>query len=62
MIQDHHDELSAVVESLHTKNLMLISLSPHDSTGRVLQHFHQSFPDAYQYLVGGVAISFPKDN
>jgi 7,8-dihydropterin-6-yl-methyl-4-(beta-D-ribofuranosyl)aminobenzene 5'-phosphate synthase len=51
------DEIRPDLVFLKERNPNLVALSPHDSSGRVLQLFEQAFPEAYRYIAVGLEIS-----
>lgn len=53
------EELIPHIEYLASLNLELLALSPHDSSGDVLQIFENAFPTAYRYIVLGLEIVYP---
>ncbi len=53
------DDLAPHIEFLQRRNPVLVALSPHDSSGSVLQTFAAAFPDAYRYIVTGQEIVMP---
>ena len=53
------EALQPHIEFLQQRNPQLVALSPHDSSGFVLQTFEAAFPDAYRYIVVGHPITLP---
>lgn len=53
------EDLRPHIEFLQQRNPRLVALSPHDSSGAVLQSFESAFPDAYRYIVIGHPITLP---
>lgn len=50
------EELKPHIDFLALRNPELVALSPHDSSGGVLQVFEAAFPKAYRYITVGRAI------
>ena len=50
-------DLAPHIDILKQRNPVLIALSPHDSSGSVLQAFESAFPEVYRYIVAGHEIS-----
>lgn len=55
----HEEALTPHLEFLALRSPMLVALSPHDSSGGVLQIFEAAFPKAYRYITIGRAIELP---
>lgn len=53
------DALKSHIDFLALRNPELVALSPHDSTGGVLQIFEAAFPKAYRYITVGREIELP---
>ncbi len=53
------EDLVPHIEFLRQRNPGIVALSPHDSSGFVLQTFEAAFPDAYRYIVTGQEIVMP---
>lgn len=53
------EELASHIEFIRQRNPVLVALSPHDSSGKVLQAFEAAFPDAYRYIVTGNEVFMP---
>ncbi len=53
------EELLPHIEYVTSLKPELVALSPHDSSGDVLQIFENTFPDAYRYIVVGSEIVYP---
>lgn len=53
------EDLTQPIEFLALRNPQLVALSPHDSSGEVLQIFEAAFPKAYRYICIGVPIELP---
>ncbi|MDW7657898.1 MAG: hypothetical protein SCM11_12080 [Bacillota bacterium] len=53
------EKLDSHIEFIRQRNPVLVALSPHDSSGSVLQAFEAAFPDAYRYIVTGNEIVMP---
>lgn len=52
-------ELAPDIEFLKSRNPSLVALSPHDSSGNVLQLFELAFPEVYRYILIGQEIVIP---
>lgn len=53
------EALKPHLDFLKLRNPELIALSPHDSSGGVLQVFEAAFPKAYRYITLGREIKLP---
>lgn len=53
------EALTPHIDFLAQRNPQLVALSPHDSSGGVLQIFENVFPKAYRYITIGRAIELP---
>lgn len=53
-------ELEPHIQFLQSRQPELVALSPHDSSPEVLAAFEGAFPGAYQHIVTGEAIRFPR--
>ena len=52
-------ELQPDIDFLSLRNPQLVGLSPHDSSGAVLQIYAAAFPEAYRYITIGWPVFFP---
>jgi 7,8-dihydropterin-6-yl-methyl-4-(beta-D-ribofuranosyl)aminobenzene 5'-phosphate synthase len=52
-------EFQPHIQFLHSRELKLVALSPHDSSPEALEAFKAAFPQAYQELRVGSVIEFP---
>lgn len=55
------ETLAPHIDFLSLRKPELVALSPHDSSGGVLQRFEAAFPKAYRYITIGTVIEYPKD-